>query len=281
MRIMMHVFYSVLFTVFVLACSCPALEIEWALMAADPSYLLAPENVNNPGGIEHSWANATFKDPGQRDLASFRKEMEQQGRYAGGIGWDSLPVGTEVANSQGVDLNIVGLPFEVSILSMTNINSIDVIEWEQPPPDPTSAGSTSGTKLISHLDRSGPSEWILDFRTPDDYWLQGFGMVLANSGYNSGGASISFFDSEGNSTEFDFADGVRFPDHSTDDNFIGFWSDAPITRVRISADQTTFIARFDDVALIFVPEPNTIVIFGLGGIAILRQRRRQKNTLKS
>jgi len=172
------------------------------------------------------------------------------------------------------------LPFEVNILSITNINSIDVIEWEQPPPDPTSAGSTSGTRLISHLDRSGPSEWILEFQTPEDYWVQGFGMVLANSGYNSGGASISFYDPEGSGTEFDFADGVRFPDHSTDDNFVGFWSDTPITRIRISADQTTFIARFDDVALIFVPEPNTIVIFGLGGIAILRQRRQQKSTLK-
>jgi len=241
-------------------------------MSADPSYLLAPENLNNAGGIEHSWANTILKYPGQLDLASFREQMEQPGRYAGGIGWDSLPAGTEVANSQGVDLNIVGLPFAVDILSITNINSIEVIEWEQPPPDPTSAGSTSGTKLISHLDRSGPSEWILDFQTPEDYWLQGFGMVLANSGYNSGGASISFYDTEGNSTEFDFADGVRFPDHSTDDNFIGFWSDAPITRVKISADQTTFIARFDDVALIFVPEPNTIILLCLGGIVFLRRR---------
>lgn len=206
--------------------------------------------------------------------------MEQPGRYAGGIGWDSLPVGTEVANRQGVDLNIVGLPFEASVLSTTNLSSIKVIEWEQPPPDPTSAGSTSGTRLISHLDRSGPSEWILEFQTPEDYWLQGFGMVLANSGWNSSGASISFYDSEGEGTEFDFADGVRFPDHSTDDNFIGFWSDTPITRIRISADQTTFIARFDDVALVFVPEPNTIILLGLGSMALLRRRQRQKMTSK-
>jgi hypothetical protein len=53
---------------------------------------------------------------------------------------------------------------------------------KSPPPDPTSAGSTSGTKLISHLDRSGPSEWILEFQTPEDYRLQGFGIVPANSG---------------------------------------------------------------------------------------------------
>jgi hypothetical protein len=256
------------------------MEIEWAPIAADPSYLLEPSNLHNVGGIEHSWANAAFKDPGQRDLASFREEMEQPGRYAGGIGWDSLPVGTEVANSQGVDLNLIGLPFEASVLSITNLSSIKVIEWEQPPPDPTSAGSTSGTRLISHLDRSGPSEWILEFQTPEDYWLQGFGLVLANSGWNSGGASISFYDLEGNSTEFDFADGVRFPDHSTDDNFIGFWSDTPIARIKISADQTTFIGRFDDVALVFVPEPNTIILLGLGCIALLRQRRRQKRTSK-
>ena len=280
MRIMMRVFYPVLLTVFVLACPCPAMEIEWAPIAADPSYLLAPPNIYNDGGIEHSWANAAFKDPGQRDLASFREEMEQPGRYAGGIGWDSVPIGTEVANSQGVDLNLIGLPFEVNVLSTTNLNSIRVIEWEQPPPDPTAAGSTSGTRLISHLDRSGPSEWILEFQTPENYWLQGFGIVLANSGYNLCGASISFYDPEGGSTEFDFADGVRFPDHSTDDNFVGFWSDTPISRVMISADQTTFIGRFDDVALVFVTEPNTIFLLGLGGMAILRQRRRQKRTSK-
>jgi len=271
---MMHFFYPVFFAVLVSTYSCPALEIEWAPIAADSGYLLAPPNIYNDGGIEHSWANAALKDPGQLDLASFREEMEQPGRYAGGIGWDSLPVGTEIANNQGVDLNITGLPFEVSILSITNINSIDVIEWEQPPPDPTAAGSTSGTHLISHLDRSGPSEWILDFEIPDGYWLQGFGTVLVNSGWNSGGASISFYDHEDNSTEFDFADGVRFPDHSTDDNFIGFWSDTPITRVKISADQTTFMGRFDDVALVFVPEPNTIILLSLGAIAIIRQRHR-------
>lgn len=276
MRIMMHFFYLVLFTVFVPTSLCPAMVIERAPIADDPNYLLAPPNIYNVGGIEHSWANAAFKDPGQRDLASFREEMEQPGRYAGGIGWDSLPEGTEVANTQGVDLNIIGLPFEVNVLSMTNTNSIEVIEWEQPPPDPTAAGSTSGTHLISHLDRSGPSEWILDFEISEGYWLAGFGLVLANSGWNSGGASISFYDPEGNSTEFDFADGVRFPDHSTDDNFIGFWSDTPITSVKISADQTTFIGRFDDVALVFVPEPNTIILLGLAGVAIIRHRKRQK-----
>ncbi len=280
MRLMMHVYCPVLFVVFVFACPCPALEIEWATLAADPSYLLGPPNLYNDGGIEHSWANAAFKDPGQRDLAAFREEMVQPGRYAGGIGWDSLPLGTEVANRQGIDLDIVGLPFEASVLSTTNLNSIKVIEWELPPPDPTAAGSTSGTRLISHLDRSGPSEWMLEFQTPEDYWLQGFGMVLANSGWNSGGASISFYDPEGNSTEFDFADGVRFPDYSTDDNFIGYWSDTPITRVRISADQTTFIARFDDVAMVFVPEPNTIILLGLGGMVLLRQHGRQKRTSK-
>jgi len=271
---MMHIFHPVLFTVFVLAGQCSALQIEWAPIAADPGYLLAPPNIYNEGGIDHSWANAAFKDPGQRDLASFRDEMEQPGRYAGGIGWDSLPVGTEIANIQVVDLNLVGLPFEANVLSTTNSNSIKVIEWP-PPPDPTSAGSTSGTQLIAHLDPSGPSEWILEFQTPEDYWLQGFGIVLANSGWNFGGASISFYDPQGNSTEFDFADGVRFPDHSTDDNFIGFWSETPITRVRISADQTTFIGRFDDVALVFVPEPGTIILLGLGSMALLRQRRRQ------
>jgi len=276
MRIMMHVFCPVLFTVIVLAGPCPALEIEWAPIAADPSYLLEPPNTYNEGGIEHSWANAPFKDPGQRDLASFREEMEQPGRYSGGIGWDSLPVGTEIANVQGVGLNLIGLPFEVSVLSTTNLNSIKVIEWEQPPPDPTSAGSTSGTRLISHLNRSGPSAWILDFQTPEDYRLQGFGIVLANSGWNLGGASISFYDPEGNGTEFDFADGVRFPDHSTNDNFIGFWSDTPITSVRISANQDTFIGRFDDVALVFVPEPGTIILLGLGSMVLLRHRRRQK-----
>lgn len=277
MRIMMHVFCPVLFTVFVLTCTCPAMVIEWAPIAADPSYLLEPPNIFNEGGIEHSWANAAFKDPGQRDLASFREEMEEPGRYAGGIGWDSLPIGTEVANSQGVDLNLIGLPFEASFLSTTNLSSIKVIEWEQPPPDPTSAGSTSGTRLISHLDRSGPSEWILDFQMPEDYWLQGFGIVLANSGWNSGGATISFYGPDGNSTEFDFADGVRFPDHSTNDNFIGFWSDTPISTIKISADQTTFIGRFDDIALVFVPEPNTIILLGLGGAALLRWRKQRRH----
>ena len=276
MRIMMHVFCPALFAVFVLAGPCSALEIEWAPVAADSNYLLGPPNANNEGGIDHSWANAPFRDPGQQNLASFRDQMQQPGRYAGGIGWDSLPVGTEVANSQGVDLNLVGLPFEAGILSTTNLSSIKVIEWEQPPPDPTSAGSTSGTKLISHLDRSGPSEWILDFRTPENYQLQGFGMVLANSGRIYGGATIAFYDPDGESIDFDFADGVRFPDHSTNDNFVGFWSDTPITRITISADQNTFMGRFDDMALVFVPEPGTIILLGLGGIALLRQRRRQK-----
>ena len=100
--------------------------------------------------------------------------------------------------------------------------------------------------------------------------------VLANSGWNYGGASIAFYDSDDNSTKFDFADGVRLPDHSTNDNFVGLWSDTPISRVRISADQTTFIGRFDNVALVFVPEPGTIILLGLGGMAILRPRRRQK-----
>ena len=273
MRIMMHIFYPVFFAVFVFAGSSVALEIEWAPMAENPSYLLEPPNLNNAGGIEHSWANAEPRNPGQLDLAAFREQMVQPGRYGGGIGWDTLPVGTEVANVEGVNFNIVGLPFEAGILSTTNRNSIRVIEWEQPPPDPTSAGSTSGTRLISHLDRSGPSEWILEFQTPEDYQIHGFGMVLVNSGWNSGGASISFYDPEDNSTGFDFADGVRFPDHSTDDNFIGFWSDTPITSIRIAADQTTFIARFDDVAMVFVPEPSTIILLGLGGMVLLRRRR--------
>lgn len=276
MRIIVHVYCPVLFIVFVLARPCPALKIEWAPMAANPSYLLEPPNIYNVGGIDHSWANAAFIDPAQRDLASFREEMDRPGRYAGGIGWDSLSVGTEIANMQGVDLNIFGLPFEVNVLSITNIYAIEVIEWEQPPPDPTSAGSTSGTKLISHLDQSGPSEWMLEFQTPTDYWLQGFGIVLANSGWNFGGATISFYGPKGESTEFNSADGFRFPDHSTDDNFIGFWSDTPITRVRISADQTTFMARFDDVALVFVPEPNTIILLGLGGMALMRRRRQRR-----
>jgi len=106
---------------------------------------------------------------GQRDLTYFREEVEKPGQYAGGIGWDSVPIGTEVANSQGVDMNIIGLPFEVNVLSITNNNPIDVIEWEQSPPDPTAAGSTSGTHLISHLDRSSPSEWFLDFEISEGY----------------------------------------------------------------------------------------------------------------
>lgn len=273
MRIMVHVYYPVLFIVFILVYPCPALEIEWAPVAANPNYLLGPPNIYNIGGIDHSWAGAAFIDPGQRDLAAFREKMVQPGWYAGGMGWDSLPVGTEIANEQGVDLEIVGLPFEAHVLSMTNINSIEVIEWEQPPPNPTSAGSTSGTKLISHLDQSGPSEWMLEFQTPPDYPLQGFGIVLGNSGWNFGGATISFYGLKGESATFASTDGVRFPDHSTDDNFIGFWSDTPITRVRISAEQTTIMGRFDDVALVFVPEPNTIILLGLGGIAMLRHRR--------
>jgi len=276
MRIMVHVYCPFLYTVFLLACPCPALEIEWAPVAANPNYLLEPPNIYNIGGIDHSWAGAAFIDQGQRDLAAFREEMNQPGRHAGGIGWDLLPTGIEIANEQGIDLDIVGLPFEVHVLSMTNINSIEVIEWEQPPQNSTSVGSTSGTKLISHLDQSGPSEWMLEFHTPTDYPLQGFGIVLGNSGWNFGGATISFYGLKDESATFDYTDGVRFPDHSTDDNFIGFWSDTPITRVRISADQTTFMGRFDDVALVFVPEPNTIILLGIGGIALLRHRRRQK-----
>ena len=278
MKIMMHVCYPVLLGVSMLVSPGLALDVAWAPLAADPRYLLAPPNIYNIGGIEHSWANAPFRDPGQRDLASFREEMTEPGRHGGGISWDSLPVGTEVANGQGVDLNLVGLPFEATVLSKTNGEPIEIIEWEQPPPDPTAAGSTSGRRLIAYLDRSGPSEWTLEFQTPEDYWLQGFGLVLANSGYNYGGAAISFYDLEAGTAEFDFADGVRFPDHSTDDNFIGYWSPTPIAKVRITADQTTFLARFDDVALVFVPEPHTLILFGLGGIALLRQRRRRRHT---
>jgi len=86
MKIMMHIFYPALFTVFVLAGPCPALQIEWSPIAADSSYLLAPPNTYNEGGIDHSWANAPFRDQGQQNLASFRDLMEQPGRYAGGIG---------------------------------------------------------------------------------------------------------------------------------------------------------------------------------------------------
>ena len=68
MKIMMHIFYPALFTVFVLAGPCPALQIEWSPIAADSSYLLAPTNTYNEGGIDHSWANAPFRDPGQQNL---------------------------------------------------------------------------------------------------------------------------------------------------------------------------------------------------------------------
>ena len=51
MRIMMHIFCPVLFTVFVLTGPCPALQIEWAPIAADSSYLLAPPNAYNDGGM--------------------------------------------------------------------------------------------------------------------------------------------------------------------------------------------------------------------------------------
>ena len=95
MRMIVHFCCLVLIIVFLLACPCPALEIEWASISTNPSFLLEPPNIYNVGGIDHSWAGAALRDPGQRDLAAFREEMVQPGRYAGGIGWDSLSVGTE------------------------------------------------------------------------------------------------------------------------------------------------------------------------------------------
>jgi len=64
MRMIVHFCCPVLIIIFLLACPCPSLEIEWAPIAANPNYLLGPPNIYNVGGIDHSWADAAFIDPG-------------------------------------------------------------------------------------------------------------------------------------------------------------------------------------------------------------------------
>jgi hypothetical protein len=273
MKTMTYACPAVLLAVSQLTSPGLALDVDWAAPADEVNYLLAPPNVHNVGGIERSWAGVDLTDPGQRDLASFRQEMAQPGRYVGGVNWDALPLETVVASPKGVELNLIGLPFEAKILSSTDEDSMEVIEWEQPPPNATAAGSVSGTRFIAHLDRQGPGEWTLESHTPEGYGLQGFGLVLANSGWNYSGATVAFYDADGKTAEFGWDDGVRFPDHSTDDNFIGYWSPTQISRVQITAEALTILARFDDVALVYVPEPHTLLLLALGSVVSLRRRR--------
>jgi hypothetical protein len=251
-----HVGCITLVAALALAQTTFALDVEWAPIASKSNYLLEVPNPYNGDGIEHSWADTSFRDPGQRDLAAFRDEMMQSGRYGGGMNWDSLPVGTEVASSAGVPLDIRGLPFDVRIHSTTNGKPIKVIEWELPPANPTASGAVSGSRFLAALDARDPREWKLEFDLPAGYALRGFGVVLANSGWDNDYGIITFYDGETPIAAFDWADGVWFPDHSTDDNFIGYWSSEPITAVHIVADEGMLLGRLDDVGLIFVPEPN-------------------------
>jgi len=234
-----------------------ALDVPWAPMASESEYLLDVPNLYNAGGVEHSWADTPFRDPGQRSLAAFRTEMAQAGRYGGGLNWDSLPVGAEVASGAGMALDIQGLPFAIRIHSTTNGKSIKVIEWELPPANPTASGAVSGTRFLGALDARDPQEWMLEFDVPADYALRGFGVVLTNSGWNNGSASIVFYHGDTPIAEFGWADGVWFPDHSTDDNFVGYWSSEAITAVQIIADENVVLGRLDDLGLILVPKPKT------------------------
>lgn len=250
------------------------LSVPFAPMASQSNYLLEQANLHNPGGIDHSWNDKPLLDLGQRDLAGFRGEMSVRGRIAGGINWDDLPEGTEIASSSGVSLNIQGLPFDARINASTNGDPMTVAYREQPHPEPRDAGPVSGEKYIVEFDNINPNNLILQFQTEAGYELHGFGIALVNSGWSLGGAAITFFGGRTPLAQFGMDDGVIFLNHSTDDNFIGYWADEPITQVHITADDMVAMGRFDDIALIYTPEPGTVILLALGGLTLLRKRRR-------
>ncbi|MBN2137576.1 MAG: PEP-CTERM sorting domain-containing protein [Sedimentisphaerales bacterium] len=247
--------------------------VPWISMASQPDYLLEQANLHNPGGIDHSWNDMPLVDPGQRNLADFRDEMSVGGRYGGGLNWDDLQPGTEIADGAGVSLDIFGLPFDARINAGTNGKSMTVAYKEQPQSEPKNAGPVSGDKYIVEFDNINPSDLALYFQTEEGYDLHGFGIVFANSGWSLGGATITFYNMRKQLAQFDTDDGVLFLDHSTDDNFIGYWGSEPITQVRITADDMVAMGRFDDIGLIFTPEPGTILLLALGGLALLRGHR--------
>jgi len=254
-----------------------ALDVQWATSASDPTYLLSPENLTNSGGIEYSWYGQPLNKPGQRDLNSFRQEMIKPGRCGGGINWEGLQGGTEIANSTGVPIDVVGLPNPVRIIGTTSGNPLKVAAPSGSPVTPTSGLSWIGTSQDGGW-LSAYDQLTFELHPSSDLKLHGFGIVLVDSGWDNGGATISFFGGETLLDRFPPEDGVLFHDFSTDDNFVGYWSETPITKVHIEADAHVLRGRFDDIGLVFVPEPATLSLLGLGSLVFFRRRRQRGKT---
>jgi len=247
------------------------LAVQWTAIASDPAFLLEFPNADNPDGIEHSWDGESLHDAGQRSLSSFRAEAAFTGRMGGGINWDDLADGTVVADSDGIELTVVGLPGDFRVTATTDEDTMEVEDWVWNQ-DPDDAGPVSGSKLVEAL-RDPDQVLTLEFQSSDGLELHGFGFTVVNSGWEAGAATFSYYSGSMLLGQFGPSDGIRFHDHSVDDNFIGYWSSQPVTKVRIQTDDMVLLGRFDDLGMILVPEPAALTLLALGGLAVIRRVR--------
>ncbi len=255
-----------------------AATVQFAPVASNPAFLLESENLYNPGGIERSWYGHVLTNAGQRDLAGFRQEMSTPGRYGGGVNWDGLPDRFEIANSMGVPLDVLGLPSPLRIMATTSGAPLTTATLTPPDPLPHHPAPTSGDNMIGRVyegwfSSSVSRELTLEFQPAGGLKLHGFGMVIVDSGADSGGLTVSFYNSDTLLDQFSANDGILFHNQPTNDNFVGYWSDTEITRIHMETSGTVIRGRFDDLGLVFVPEPSSLLLLGIGGLAVIRRRR--------